>query len=73
MLECLGRRDHQVKIRGFRSKLGEIEAALRRQPGGGVTRPSWRGKMNLGKSGRWRMSPRRKARKRSLESCVNSC
>src|SRR5439155_953234 len=32
-LECLGRRDHQVKIRGFRIEIGEIEAALRRQPG----------------------------------------
>lgn len=29
----LGRLDHQVKIRGFRVELGEIEAALRRQPG----------------------------------------
>ena len=27
-----GRADHQVKIRGFRVELGEIEAALRRQP-----------------------------------------
>jgi amino acid adenylation domain-containing protein len=32
-LEYLGRRDQQVKIRGYRVELGEIEAALRRQPG----------------------------------------
>ncbi len=32
-LEFLGRADHQVKIRGFRVELGEVEAALRRQPG----------------------------------------
>lgn len=29
----LGRIDHQVKIRGYRVELGEIEAAMRRQPG----------------------------------------
>lgn len=29
----LGRLDHQVKIRGYRVELGEIEAALRDQPG----------------------------------------
>ena len=28
-----GRADHQVKIRGFRVELGEVEAALRAQPG----------------------------------------
>jgi len=31
-LEYLGRTDHQVKLRGFRVELGEIEAALRRDP-----------------------------------------
>jgi amino acid adenylation domain-containing protein len=32
LLECLGRQDRQVKIRGFRVELGEVEAALRKQP-----------------------------------------
>jgi amino acid adenylation domain-containing protein len=32
-IEFLGRIDHQVKIRGYRVELGEIEAALSRQPG----------------------------------------
>jgi AMP-binding enzyme/Phosphopantetheine attachment site/AMP-binding enzyme C-terminal domain len=32
-LECLGRSDQQIKIRGHRVELGEIEAALREQPG----------------------------------------
>jgi len=32
-LEYVGRTDHQVKIRGFRVELGEVEAALRTQPG----------------------------------------
>lgn len=32
-MEFLGRADFQVKIRGFRVELGEIEAALRKQPG----------------------------------------
>jgi len=32
-LEYIGRRDSQVKIRGYRVELGEIETALRRQPG----------------------------------------
>ncbi len=32
-IEFLGRIDHQVKIRGYRVELGEIEAALNRQPG----------------------------------------
>ncbi|WP_030877115.1 non-ribosomal peptide synthetase [Streptomyces varsoviensis] len=32
-LEFLGRGDGQVKIRGFRVELGEVEAALGRQPG----------------------------------------
>lgn len=31
-LEFVGRNDHQVKIRGFRVELGEIDAALLRQP-----------------------------------------
>ena len=32
-LDFLGRTDHQVKLRGYRVELGEIEAALERQPG----------------------------------------
>jgi len=32
-IEYLGRLDDQVKLRGFRVELGEVEAALRRQPG----------------------------------------
>ncbi|MBC7445267.1 MAG: amino acid adenylation domain-containing protein [Polaromonas sp.] len=35
-VQCLGRTDDQVKIRGFRVELGEIEAALTRQPGVGT-------------------------------------
>ena len=35
-MQCLGRTDDQVKIRGFRVELGEIEAALARQPGVGT-------------------------------------
>ncbi len=35
-LEYLGRNDEQVKIRGYRVELGEIEAALRHQPGVGA-------------------------------------
>jgi len=35
-VQCLGRTDDQVKIRGFRVELGEIEAALCRQPGVGT-------------------------------------
>jgi len=31
-IELLGRLDHQVKIRGVRVELGEVEAALRRDP-----------------------------------------
>ena len=32
-IEYLGRIDHQVKIRGYRVELGEVEVALRQQPG----------------------------------------
>ncbi|MCE7939874.1 MAG: amino acid adenylation domain-containing protein, partial [Chloroflexi bacterium CFX6] len=32
-IEYLGRLDHQVKIRGVRIEVGEVEAALRQQPG----------------------------------------
>ena len=35
LLEFLGRADEQVKIRGYRIEPGEVEAALRRPPGGG--------------------------------------
>ncbi|SMP63717.1 non-ribosomal peptide synthetase terminal domain of unknown function [Noviherbaspirillum suwonense] len=35
-VQCLGRTDDQVKIRGFRVEIGEIEAAIARQPGIGT-------------------------------------
>ena len=75
-IEFLGRNDDQVKIRGFRIELGEIEARLAEHAGCGK-RWWWRGRMQQGRSGWWRITRASRAtagaEKQERRYCGRTC